>query len=148
MIVYYLNTETNEYPVYEGDLRLRFPNASLPKPLTSPPAPYVGVHEVEQPEPDLQTERVVEISPSQVDGVWKRQWKIEPLTDAEQQARKEYIASAIRNERNLYLSASDWTQVADAPVDKAAWATYRQALRDVTAQAGFPNEVTWPTKPA
>ena len=35
----------------------------------------------------------------------------------------------IRNWRNAELSASDWTQLTDAPVDKAAWATYRQALR-------------------
>lgn len=39
------------------------------------------------------------------------------------------------------------TQVADAPVDKAAWATYRQALRDITAQQGFPWNVTWPEQP-
>ena len=57
------------------------------------------------------------------------------------------ISDLVRAERNALLSASDWTQVADAPVDKAAWATYRQALRDITAQAGFPHSVTWPTKP-
>jgi hypothetical protein len=52
-----------------------------------------------------------------------------------------------RKRRNKLLSASDWTQVADAPVDKAAWATYRQALRDISAQAGFPWAVEWPTQP-
>jgi hypothetical protein len=52
-----------------------------------------------------------------------------------------------RKRRNKLLSASDWTQVADAPVDKAAWATYRQALRDISAQAGFPATVVWPTQP-
>jgi hypothetical protein len=57
------------------------------------------------------------------------------------------LASYVRSERNALLSASDWTQVSDAPVDKAAWATYRQALRDVTAQAGFPHSITWPSKP-
>ena len=49
--------------------------------------------------------------------------------------------------RNFLLSASDWTQVADAPVDKQAWAEYRQALRDVPQQSGFPESVTWPTPP-
>ena len=58
----------------------------------------------------------------------------------------EQLASEIRAERNRLLAASDWTQVADAPVDQAAWATYRQALRDITAQAGFPNDIVWPTK--
>jgi hypothetical protein len=52
-----------------------------------------------------------------------------------------------RKRRNKLLSASDWTQVADAPVNKAAWANYRQALRDISAQAGFPATVVWPTQP-
>lgn len=54
---------------------------------------------------------------------------------------------AARQHRNALLVASDWTQVADAPVDKAAWATYRQELRDVTNQEAFPSEVTWPVAP-
>ena len=56
-------------------------------------------------------------------------------------------AAEIRKERDAKLTASDWTQVADAPVDQAAWATYRQALRDIPEQSGFPNEVNWPTEP-
>lgn len=53
----------------------------------------------------------------------------------------------IRDQRNQLLTASDWTQVADAPVDQAAWATYRQALRDIPQQEGFPTDTAWPTKP-
>ena len=56
-------------------------------------------------------------------------------------------AAEIRTERDAKLTESDWTQVVDAPVDQAAWATYRQALRDIPDQAGFPNEVNWPTAP-
>lgn len=56
-------------------------------------------------------------------------------------------AEAVRTERNELLTQTDWTQVPDAPVDAEAWATYRQALRDITAQEGFPNDVTFPTKP-
>lgn len=56
-------------------------------------------------------------------------------------------ADSVRAERNRKLTASDWTQVADAPVDKAAWAAYRQGLRDVPSQAGFPWDVTWPVEP-
>jgi hypothetical protein len=52
-----------------------------------------------------------------------------------------------RNKRDLLLSQSDWTQVADAPVDKIAWATYRQELRDISAQTGFPWTIVWPTQP-
>ncbi len=53
----------------------------------------------------------------------------------------------VREQRDLLLSASDWTQVADAPVDKIVWSAYRQQLRDVSEQDGFPWIVNWPTKP-
>lgn len=56
-------------------------------------------------------------------------------------------AKSVRDERTQKLKDSDWTQVADAPVDKAAWATYRQALRDIPSQAGFPWDIQWPTQP-
>jgi hypothetical protein len=56
-------------------------------------------------------------------------------------------AKAVREERNAKLSKSDWTQVLDAPVNQAAWATYRQALRDLTGQEGFPWTITWPVQP-
>lgn len=59
----------------------------------------------------------------------------------------EQLAKNIRAQRNALLQQSDWTQVADAPVDTQAWATYRQALRDITEQAGFPDNVSWPDKP-
>jgi len=59
----------------------------------------------------------------------------------------EQLAAQIRAERDRLLADSDWTQVPDAPVDQAAWATYRQALRDVPEQAGFPEDVVWPSKP-
>jgi len=57
------------------------------------------------------------------------------------------LARKIRANRDALLSQSDWTQVPDAPVDQQAWAEYRQALRDVPQQAGFPTDITWPTKP-
>jgi len=56
-------------------------------------------------------------------------------------------AVEVRAERNAKLAATDWTQIADATVDKTAWAIYRQALRNVPTQAGFPNTVVWPTQP-
>jgi len=52
--------------------------------------------------------------------------------------------------RDRLLAGSDWTQLPDAPLtaaQKSAWATYRQALRDVSKQAGFPGSVTWPVQP-
>jgi hypothetical protein len=58
-------------------------------------------------------------------------------------------AEEVRTKRDSLLAASDWTQVADAPVDQAAWATYRQALRDITTHTNFPNleEADWPVAP-
>ena len=55
-----------------------------------------------------------------------------------------------RATRDRLLTACDWTQLPDSPLDetaKAAWATYRQALRDVPAQDGFPLTVNWPEAP-
>ena len=57
------------------------------------------------------------------------------------------LATAARNKRNALLTQSDWTQIADATVDQTAWATYRQALRDVPDQAGFPENIDWPVAP-
>ena len=59
----------------------------------------------------------------------------------------EKLATEVRAQRDQLLTDSDWTQMPDAPVDQAAWATYRQALRDIPQQAGFPTDITWPTKP-
>jgi hypothetical protein len=68
--------------------------------------------------------------------------------DAEAIAAKDAEqAKAVRQQRGEKLKDSDWTQVADAPVDQAAWAAYRQALRDITAQAGFPWTIDWPEQP-
>jgi len=53
----------------------------------------------------------------------------------------------IRELRNNLLKTFDWTQIIDSTADKAAWATYRQALRDITTQAGFPWTVEWPVQP-
>lgn len=53
----------------------------------------------------------------------------------------------IKNWRNAELAASDWTQLPDAPVDKAAWATYRQALRDLPAQGGLADAAEFPVAP-
>jgi hypothetical protein len=60
---------------------------------------------------------------------------------------EEQLAAQARSERDRLLKESDWTQVPDAPVDQSAWASYRQALRDVPQQAEFPTDIDWPIKP-
>jgi len=94
----------------------------------------------------------------QVDGKWYTKYVLGPIftdgetTAAEQETAYKAIkdaeqASAVRQSRSDKLADCDWTQVADSPVDKAVWATYRQELRDITKQAGFPWEITWPDAP-
>lgn len=57
-------------------------------------------------------------------------------------------ARQAREERDRLLAASDWTQLPDAPPGvRAAWVAYRQALRDVSAQPGFPMNIVWPDPP-
>ena len=61
------------------------------------------------------------------------------------------LENTVRMIRNDKLSRFDWTQLPDAPLtaeQKTAWGTYRQALRDVTEQEGFPSTIVWPTAPA
>ena len=62
----------------------------------------------------------------------------------------EQLAIAAREKRYSLLFECDWTQLADVPLSpeqKQAWSNYRQALRDVTTQAGFPQNIVWPTEP-
>lgn len=99
---------------------------------------------------DAATQRLVSADPYIEDGqVYTVQVadKTQEELDAEAQAKDMKAAASVRAERNRKLADSDWTQLADSTVDKDAWAAYRQALRDVPAQAGFPNEVTWPELP-
>jgi len=55
-------------------------------------------------------------------------------------------AEEVRRERDEKLSATDWRATVDLTLS-TEWATYRQALRDITTQEGFPNSVVWPTEP-
>ena len=82
-----------------------------------------------------------------IEGKWYTKYSVADM-DAEAIAAKDAEqAKSLRQQRGEKLKDSDWTQVADAPVDKAAWAVYRQALRDVSGQEGFPWTITWPTQP-
>lgn len=77
------------------------------------------------------------------------------VTKAEQEAaytanKDAEAATAVRTERDKLLASCDWMAIKAFEAGSTLsveWATYRQALRDVTAQEGFPNEITWPTKP-
>ena len=60
----------------------------------------------------------------------------------------EYFFERFRNWRNAELTACDWTQLGDSQADKAAWATYRQALRDMPASNKDPKKIVFPTRPS
>jgi Phage tail assembly chaperone protein len=98
----------------------------------------------------------------QIEGKWYTKYILGPIftdnedaTAVEQEAA--YIAQkdaaqaeSVRSQRAQLLKDSDWTQLDDTPFDNAkkmAWANYRQALRDIPDQAGFPWDIQWPDKP-
>jgi hypothetical protein len=57
-------------------------------------------------------------------------------------------SAAIRAERDALLFSTDWTQLPDVPeAIREAYGVYRQALRGVPQQQGFPDEINWPVKP-
>jgi len=59
----------------------------------------------------------------------------------------EWLLERLRNWRNAELAASDWTQVIDSVCDKEAWATYRQALRDLPTSNADPRKIELPIEP-
>ena len=83
----------------------------------------------------------------EINGQWFTKYSVIDLTDEQKAAKDADQAKAVRDDRNKRLAECDWTQLSDAPVDKTAWASYRQKLRDISKQTGFPWEVTWPTAP-
>ena len=107
-----------------------------------------GVRYLDEPQHDKRTQTAVQNTMPHLEGTeWVLGWTVNAKSAEEVAAADAAQAATIRADRNTRLSACDWTQAADAPVDKAAWATYRQALRDLTTQSGFPWEVTWPSEP-
>lgn len=126
-----------------GQLRKDNPNVSFPKDIPLETLASYNVYPLtvaDKPSYNRLTEDAVLNTPTEVNGAWIQGYSVV-------QKSQEYAEKNIRRERNDLLSDSDWTQVADSPVDKTAWATYRQALRDITSQEGFPFNVTFPTKP-
>jgi hypothetical protein len=95
---------------------------------------------------DRATQKLVPADPYIEDG-WCYTVAVADKTEEEIAADLNSKAAQIRSQRNQLLTASDWTQVLDAPINRTAWATYRQALRDITSQEDFPNNVVWPKNP-
>lgn len=94
----------------------------------------------------------LESCPPTIDGNWVYTVCVKDMTSEEIQASKDAAMAQIRAERNLLLANSDYTQIPDNPSPKkAAWATYRQALRDLPANVtgdprtfkDFPKNPDW-----
>ena len=138
----------DRYPYTLTDLRRSQPNVSFPKQITDETAAGFGVYPVtpaEQPASDhtLNFERTAVLQ----DGTWVEVWTSTPATAEEIAERVEGQSENVRLGRNVLLAESDWAQLSDSPADIPAWGIYRQALRDIPSQAGFPFNVTWPNKP-
>jgi hypothetical protein len=134
----------------QGQVRSLYPNTSFPSQWTPALVEELGLDPVfESPTPTTTRYQVAFKDGVEQDsqGRWLWKWSISEMDDDAKAAKDSEQAKAVRSDRDKRLSDTDWTQVADAPVDKAVWATYRQALRDVPAQAGFPYDITWPAKP-
>jgi len=152
--------------MYESEFRALHPNTSMPQQLTEALINDFGADVVFEG-PQASGGTVYQYSQrqgvEQIEGKWYTKYVLGPVfsdttvdgvttTAAEHEAaykasKDAEQAKSVRATRDAKLAECDWTQVADAPVDKAVWATYRQALRDVTAQSGFPWTVTYPEKP-
>jgi len=126
----YIKLSTMEYPRHIGDIQID----------PSGENDYAKVEWVDPPSFNRDIEYLIEDLPIKTEEGWLMRWSVIKFPF-------EMLAEKIRRDRTQRLKDSDWTQVADAPVNQAAWATYRQALRDVPTQAGFPWDIQWPTKP-
>lgn len=138
---YYAQVTNGEITRINISLPYNTATVSIPKGATGLDAfglyPIVG----DEPSYDPATHRMVGPSYSFNGTEVQRVYTVEAIPDEEK-------AGQVRAERNDKLAATDWTQGKDIPDNiSTAWATYRQALRDVPAQANFPWEVTWPTQP-
>jgi len=124
-----------------------FPNVSFPQEgLDLMWAQERNAYQIQSDKAHLQTEKLTSVEPYIENGV-VYDVVVENKTQDELDAEKTQKANEVRYRRNALLTQSDWTQLADAPVDNLAWAVYRQSLRDITLQAGFPFTVDFPVAP-
>jgi hypothetical protein len=138
-------------PVLEANFKQLFPNTSFPLYLTPEIVePFnFGMYEY-SPLPNADRyEKVIEIAPVKDErGFWMQTWSIVKMTAKEKREADAIQAESIRNMRSFKLLQTDWTQLPDVRIDPAVWTSYRQELRDVTGQPGFPWDVQWPVVPS
>jgi len=138
--------EENPYTNFgaETDVTVLFPHTEA---ATIDGYELTPIIAADAPSIDEQLQRRVVHGPDLVNGVWTIWYSVENLTEAEKENMRQMEAAQVRVFRNKRLADCDWTQLADSPVDDLAWAKYRQELRDIPKQAGFPFSVVWPKEP-
>lgn len=150
MYIKILDDNTFVYPYYLSRLAQEHPNTSFPR---NPTPEFLALYEIYPVSPIPKPasgprEKVVEGSPTLGASGWEQTWNVVPLSREELSYQESERVMRIREKRDQLLRESDWTQLTDAKVDSISWATYRQALRDIPKQAGFPLNVVWPQPPA
>ena len=135
---------TNDVPeIYSiGQLRRDNPNVSFPKNPTESLLADWNMYPfttLDRPEFNFATQNCVKGDITEVNGIWSQGWVVENKPQEEAEAN-------VRSMRDELLQKTDWMALSDNTLTQP-WADYRQALRDVTAQAGFPYSVTWPEVP-
>jgi hypothetical protein len=141
------NNKVIEWPIQ--NIAALFPNTSFPSPMTDDSLPngYVSVGVIPAPQPGA-NQKVIPGQPIKQNDKWVQSWDIVDMTSDEIVERNNIKVNEVKFMRDRLLVESDWTQVADAPVDKAAWGLYRQQLRDITKQQSFPFDIIWPIQPS
>ena len=127
--------------------RTMFPNTSFP--ASGPASSFLdkqGCMKVKTFLPyDQATQKLVSSDPY-IDGDWVFTVTVADKTADELASDNAALSSQLRRRRNNLLSETDWMALSDNTMT-TEWASYRQALRDVTAQETFPHSVVWPTEP-
>ena len=143
MLVKVENGVVVKYPASVEGLRREHSRTSFPVPMPRELLELYGLFPVTSdpmPTADPVVNNIRQRSvPELVNNQWRLGWDVTPKPEAE-------AAAAIRGIRDDLLRGTDWTGLQDVTLSEEM-AAYRQALRDVPAQAGFPYNVTWPTKP-
>lgn len=150
MLVKIVDDQVDEYPYSIKKFRADNPTISFPEEISSNTLATYGVFSAgyeATPSYNPATHKVVVSSqPSLVEGLWKLTKTVVAMTEDEISAYETKKAAEARRTRDDKLSATDWCALSDVTMS-SEMATYRQALRDVPQQAGFPHNITWPTEP-
>ena len=142
MYVKVADGSVDTFPYTLDALKAANPNVSFPASIPDATLAAYGVYpvtKVDAPDHDPQLVKVTMTNPTLVDGKWTQTWTQSNRPSSE-------VASSMRNERDKLLVETDYLALSDQTLS-TNMTTYRQALRDVPAQSGFPFNVTWPVKP-